>query len=65
LGTRDGTNISAVNEENMARKIRILQLVNGFAIGGGEIKLLDLVKGLNRNNRFWLWLFLFLTLIYD
>jgi len=33
----------------MARKIRILQLVNGFAIGGGEIKLLDLAKGLNRD----------------
>lgn len=29
-------------------KINILQLVNGFAIGGGEIKLLELVKLLDR-----------------
>jgi glycosyltransferase involved in cell wall biosynthesis len=31
------------------RKINILQLVNGFAIGGAERKLLDLVRSLDRN----------------
>jgi glycosyltransferase involved in cell wall biosynthesis len=30
-------------------KIKILQLVNGFAIGGAESKLLDLVKHVNRD----------------
>ncbi len=31
------------------RKINILQLVNGFAIGGAERKLLDLVRTLDKN----------------
>lgn len=34
---------------NMKRKLNVLQLVNGFAIGGGEIGLLTLVKLLNRD----------------
>jgi len=29
------------------RKINMLQMVNGFAVGGGEIKLLELIKNLN------------------
>lgn len=31
-----------------ARKVKVLQLVNGFGIGGGEIGLLQLVRMLNR-----------------
>lgn len=34
---------------SMNRKLNILQLVNGFAIGGGEIGVLTLVKLLNRD----------------
>ena len=33
----------------MNRKINVLQVVNGFAIGGGEIKLLELVQRLNKD----------------
>lgn len=32
---------------NSHRRINILQLVNGFAIGGGELKLLELVKNVS------------------
>jgi len=33
---------------NFLKKINVLFIVNGFAIGGGELKVLDLVKGLNQ-----------------
>lgn len=32
----------------MARKVNLLQLVNGFGVGGGELKLLELCARLNR-----------------
>ena len=31
------------------RKINMLQMVNGFAVGGGEIKLLELIQHLDKN----------------
>lgn len=33
----------------LQEKVNILQLVNGFAIGGGELKLLELIKYLNKD----------------
>ncbi|MBC8184191.1 glycosyltransferase [candidate division KSB1 bacterium] len=35
---------------NFERKLNILHLVNGFAIGGGELKLLELAENLDKKN---------------